>query len=205
MSTISIEIYPDTPHQRVINQAVEVLKADGVIIYPTDTIYGMGAKLSSKKAIERIIAIKKFSENKMMTLICDDLKRVSRFAHINTDSFKIMKQSLPGPFTFILPATKEVPKLFFKKRRTVGIRIPKNELCLRLVQELDEPLINTSVPFGENGFLIDPQEMLKELLNKIDLILDSGPMQRTPSTIVDLSGEFPEVLREGAGKIDLFI
>lgn len=203
MGSLSFVVYPQNPHQRVINKTVQVLKEDGVIIFPTDTIYGLGAAISSKKGIERIYQIKKISSHKLLSFICADLTDLSKYAYVDNPSYKIMRRCLPGPFTFILPATKLVPKILFQKRRTVGIRIPDCELCRTIVKELGEPIISTSVPNGPDEFFNDPAEMNNRLGNEVDLILDAGIIISKPSTIVDLSRGTPEILREGAGDISL--
>jgi len=199
----SYVVYPENPHLRVINKAVEILKNDGVVIYPTDTTYGLGAAISSKKGIEKIYQIKKISSSKLLGFICPDLKNLSEYAFVNNHAYKIMKRCVPGPYTFILPATKIVPKLLHQKRRTVGIRIPDSPLCQKIVDTLGEPIISTSVPDGTEGFFTDPQEIIYSMENDVDMVLDAGILTSEPSTIVDLSKESPEIIREGAGDISL--
>ena len=203
MTKIWIKVYPDNPHTRMINKVVEVLNNDGVIIYPTDTIYGLGASIRSKKAIERIYSIKKISNHKLLSFICADIQHAAEYAYISNTVFKIMKRCLPGPYTFILPATKLVPKIFFQKRPTVGIRVPNNKLCELIVRELGFPVINTSVPAGADEILNDPDEINKRFDNKIDLLLDNGILVSEPSTIVDLTGQEPVIVRKGAGDVSL--
>ena len=203
MGIFSYVVYPDNPHMRVINQAVDILKNDGVVIYPTDTTYGLGAAISSKKGIEKIYQIKKISSNKLLSFICPDLKNLSEYAFVSNHAYKIMKRCVPGPFTFILPATKTVPKLLHQKRRTVGIRIPDSILCLKIVEILGEPIISTSVPDGSDGFFNDPQEIIHNMENDVDMVLDAGVLTSEPSTIVDLSQDEPQIIRKGAGDITL--
>ncbi|MFC2088436.1 L-threonylcarbamoyladenylate synthase [Calditrichota bacterium] len=203
LGSLSFLVYPKNPHFRVVNKTVQVLKDDGVIIYPTDTIYGLGAAISSKKGVEQIYQIKKISTHKLLSFICADLTDLSKYAYVDNQSYKIMKRCLPGPFTFILPATKLVPKILFQKRRTVGIRVPDCELCRAIVKELGEPIISTSVPNGPDEFFNDPVEMINRLENEVDLVLDAGVIISKPSTIVDLSQGSPEIRREGAGDISL--
>ena len=188
---------------RVINKAVEILKNDGVVIYPTDTTYGLGAAISSKKGIEKIYQIKRISSHKLLSFICPDLKNLSEYAYVNNHAYKIMKRCVPGPYTFILPATKIVPKLLQQKRRTVGIRIPDSTLCLKIVEVLGEPVISTSVPDGSDGFFNDPLEIIHNMENDVDMVLDAGVLTSEPSTIVDLSQDEPEIIRKGAGDISL--
>jgi tRNA threonylcarbamoyl adenosine modification protein (Sua5/YciO/YrdC/YwlC family) len=203
LGIFSYVVYPENPHLRVINKAVEILKDDGVIIYPTDTIYGLGASITSKKGIEKIYQIRKISANKLLSFICSDLKNLSEYAHIGNHAYKIMKRCVPGPFTFILPATKIVPKILHQKRRTVGIRIPDSALCRQIVDLLGNPIISTSVPDGADGFFTDPQEIISSMENDVDLVLDAGVIISEPSTIVDLSQDMPEIIRKGAGDISL--
>jgi tRNA threonylcarbamoyl adenosine modification protein (Sua5/YciO/YrdC/YwlC family) len=203
MAKIWIKVYPQHPHVRAINKAVDILKNDGVIIYPTDTIYGLGASIKSKKAIERIYNIKKISNHKLLSFICSDFQNVSQYAYISNIAFKIMKRCLPGPFTFILPATRLVPKILFQKRPTVGVRIPDSILCQTLVKELGLPIISTSVPAGADEILNDPLEIDKRYSSKIDLLLENGILVSEPSTIVDLTTEDPVIIRKGKGDISL--
>ena len=188
---------------RVINKAVEILRDDGVVIYPTDTIYGLGAAISSKKGIEKIYQIKKISSNKLLSFICPDLKNLAEYAHVSNHAYKIMKRCVPGPYTFILPATKIVPKLLHQKRRTVGIRIPDSPLCHEIVNILGEPILSTSVPDGSGGFFTDPYDIINNMENDVDMVLDAGILKSEHSTIVDLSQDTPEIFREGAGDISL--
>lgn len=188
---------------RVINKAVEILKNDGVIIYPTDTTYGLGAAISSKKGIEKIYQIKKISSNKLLSFICPDLKNLSEYAHVSNHAYKIMRRCVPGPYTFILPATKIVPKLLHQKRRTVGIRIPDSPLCHEILSALGEPILSTSVPDGQDGFFTDPKKIINNMENDIDMVLDAGIIKSEPSTIVDLSQDSPEIIRKGSGDISL--
>lgn len=203
MGIFSYIVYPENPHLRVIKKAVEILKNDGVVIYPTDTTYGLGAAISSKKGIEKIYKIKQISGNKLLSFICPDLKNLAEYAYVNNHAYKIMKRCIPGPYTFILPATKTVPKLLHQKRRTVGIRIPDCPLCQRIVEILGEPVITTSVPDGTDGFFTDPQEIIHNMENDVDMVLDAGVLTSEPSTIVDLSKDEPEIIRKGAGDISL--
>jgi len=203
MAAEIITVYVDTPHQRTINKVVDVLKKGGIIVYPTDTIYGLGASLYNKKAMERILRIKKQTTNKPLSFILPDLKDISTYANVNDFAYKIMRRVTPGQYTFVLNATKEVPKLLLHKRKTVGIRIPDAHFALKIVEELGHPILSTSVPEGDDeGYHTDPIEIAEKYGNEIDLILDAGVMFNNPSTIVDFTNENPEILREGAGDID---
>jgi len=202
MAVEIFEIYPESPHQRIINKAVEVIKKGGIIVYPTDTIYGLGADLYNKKAMEKVKRIKKMALTKPLSFIMHDLKDISIYAIVPDYAYKVMRRVTPGSYTFVLPATKAVPKLMLHNRKTVGIRIPNALYAQELVKELGHPLLSTSVPLGEDGYHTDPQEIAENFGNEIDLILDAGVMFNNPSTIVDFTGDVPEIIREGSGDID---
>ena len=202
-ATRIIKIYPENPHQRAIDMAVEVLRSDGVISYPTDTIYGLGASIRSKTALERIYTIKKITGTKLLSFLCKDIKQIAEYAHISNANYKILRRCLPGAFTFILPATTNAPKKLFQKRRTVGVRIPDSRLCNMLAESLGIPIISTSVPASPFEVLNDPFEIDARMGHQLDLILDGGILVSEPSTIVDLTGEAPEIIRNGRGDISL--
>ena len=195
-------IFLENPQPRLISRAVDILRNDGIIVYPTDTIYGLGADLFNKNAMNRIFRIKKVSKQKLLSFICPDMKDIANWAVISNDAYKVMKRVTPGPFTFILRASKQVPKILLQKRKTVGIRIPDSIVAQSLLQELGRPLLSTSVPQGEDGYYTNPQEIADTYNNDIDLILDAGVMFNQPSTIIDFSGNEPVVVREGAGDIE---
>lgn len=196
------QVYPDTPHHKQIAHAVNILRNGGVIVYPTDTIYGLAADIYNKTAIEQIFKIKKVSTQKLLSLIFPDLKQISDWVHVPSPVFRIMRRVLPGKYTFILPASKEVPKSLLKKRRTMGIRVPDNEVSRQLVEELGHPLVSTSVPKGEDDYFTDPEEIADMFRYDIDLILDAGIMPNLPSTVVDFTSNPPEIIREGSGEVD---
>lgn len=198
-----IEIIPQNPDQRCIDLAVDKLKAGGVISYPTDTIYGLGASIMNKRAFEKISSIKRIANDKLLSFICKDLKDIALYAHVSNQAYRIMRRCLPGPFTFILPATNETPKRLFKNRRTVGIRVPDSKLCHTLVDQLGVPILSTSVPAGPDEIINDPYEIERRFGDRLDLILDGDILVSEPSTVVDLTGEEPEIIREGAGDISL--
>ncbi|NWF50502.1 MAG: threonylcarbamoyl-AMP synthase [Ignavibacteriaceae bacterium] len=199
------EIHPINPQIRFINKAVEVLKSGGVIIYPTDTVYGIGCDIFSKEALERVFSIKSDSNQKLFSFVCSDLKDISRYAVVSDFAYKTMKKLLPGPYTFILPAAKLVPKKLWTKRKTVGIRIPDHPVALKLVELLGNPIISTSASNRKGEVLFDPIEIKSVLGSQIDLMLVSGNLTGKPSSIVDLSTEKPEIVREGAGDISYFL
>jgi len=195
-----IKVFIDTPQLRVIKKAVECIKDGGIIVYPTDTIYGLAADLYNKRAMEKIQRIKG-SKNKLLSFILPDLRDISVYANVPDYAYKSMRRVTPGPYTFVLNATKEVPRLLLYNRKTVGIRIPDAPFALKLLEELGNPLLSTSVPYGDNGYHTDPNEIQLKYDNEIDLILDAGIMFNNPSTIVDFTGESVSILREGAGDI----
>lgn len=198
---MKVEIHPENPSPRTIRKAVDILEKGGVIIYPTDTIYGLGCDLFNKKAIERIYRIKQLSKFHPMSFVCADLKHLSHYARADTPTYKIMKRYLPGPYTFILVATPEVPRMMLTKRRTVGIRIPDHNVPKRLVEALGRPIISTSVPAGKVEFPNDPDFIDEALGRQVDLILDAGILVQGASTVIDLTGATPQVLRAGSGDV----
>jgi len=199
MNSKVLDIIPENPDQRCIDLAVDELRNGGIICYPTDTVYGLGASIRNKGAIEKISRIKKIANHKLLSFICKDLKDISCYAHVSNHAYRIMRRCLPGPFTFILPATNKTPKLLSQKRRTVGIRIPDNTLCQIMVDQLEMPILSTSVPAGPDEILNDPYEIERRIGDKLDLILNGGILVSEPSTVVDLSNNAPVIIREGAG------
>ena len=199
------ELHPDTPQLRYINKAVKVLKDGGIIIYPTDTVYGIGCDIFNKDALERIFTIKNDGITKLFSFVCSDLKDISKYAKVSDYAYRTMKHLLPGPYTFILPAAKQVPKKLWTKRKTVGIRVPKHRVALTLVAELGNPIISTSTTNRKGTLIIDPVEIKSIFANQVDLMLSQGGLSGKLSSIVDLSGESPKVIREGAGDVNLFL
>lgn len=199
------ELHPVTPQLRFINKAVDVLRNGGVIIYPTDTVYGLGCDIFNKEALERVYDIKHETGTKLFSFICPDLKDIAKYAKVSDYAYKTMKKLLPGPYTFVLPAAREVPKKLWTKRKTVGIRIPKHNIALTLARELGNPIISTSVTTRKGDLLYDPEE-IKIIFNAhVDLMLSAGALEGKPSSIIDLSGDEPEVVREGAGDVSIFM
>jgi tRNA threonylcarbamoyl adenosine modification protein (Sua5/YciO/YrdC/YwlC family) len=199
------ELHPETPQLRYINKAVEILRKGGVIIYPTDTVYGIGCDIFNKDALERIFLIKNDSFTKLFSFVCSDLKDISKYAKVSDSAYRIMKHLLPGPYTFILPAAKIVPKKLWSKRKTVGIRVPNHSVTLKIVQELGNPIISTSTTNRKGEVLVDPFEIKNIFNSQVDLMLSSGSMAATPSSIIDLSMEEPEIIRRGAGDVSMFV
>lgn len=197
-----IQMNPRHPQPRLVRRVVESLARGAVISYPTDTVYGIGCDIFSKSGIERIYQLKDRSRKKPLSFICSDLKDISRYAQVPDTAYRIMRKHLPGPYTFILEATKEVPRIMMSKRRTVGIRVPDNPICLALVRELMHPIITTSANVSDMSPICDPREIDQQLGKVLDLVIDGGALPNVPSTVIDLSGEIPYVVREGKGPVD---
>lgn len=197
-----ISIHPQNPQERLIRQVAEVLKDGGVIIYPTDTIYGLGCDIFNHKAIERICLIKNVDPKKAnLSFVCYDLSDLSYYARqLPTSVYRVMKQHLPGPYTFILQASKQVPKILKTKKDTVGIRVPDNKIARAIVKETTHPILSATLPGEYVEEYTDP-EIIHERFNKlVDLVIDGGIGGVIPSTIIDFSKEEPELIREGLGK-----
>jgi len=198
------ELHPVNPESRFINKAIKTLKDGGVIIYPTDTVYGIGCDIFNKQALDRVREIKGESDLKLLSFICPNLKDIAKYARVSDYAYKTMKRLLPGPYTFILPAAKNVPKKLWSKRKTVGIRIPDHPVALKIVNGLGNPIVSTSTTTRKGDLLIDPLEIRSVFDFQVDLMLASSNIMGTPSTVIDLSGEDPVIVREGAGDISYF-
>jgi len=200
-----LNIHPITPEVRIIRKAAEILAAGGIVIYPTDTVYGIGCSIVNKNAIERIYLIKRQRVDKPFSFVCSDLTNISEYAHVSNAAFKIMKHLVPGPYTFILPAArmKQLPKILMSKRKTVGVRVPDSKATLAIVNELGHPILSTSVTDENGAVLHDPEDIKALYNNAVDLILDGGILSSEQSTVLDLTGDEPVVVRKGAGDIFL--
>ncbi len=198
------ELHPQNPQIRFISKAVDVLKSGGIIIFPTDTYYGLGCDVFNREGIEQILSIKNETDTKLFSFICSDLKDISKYAKVSDYAYRTMKHLLPGPYTFILPAAKVIPKKLWSKRKTVGIRVPDHAVTLQIVKELGNPIASTSATTRLGEPLIDPFEIKNIFNSRVDLMLASNAMSFDPSSVVDLSGEEPEIIREGAGDVSLF-
>lgn len=196
-----IEIHPTHPQPRRIHQVVEILRRGGVIVYPTGTVYGLGCDIHQKKAIERIYQIRHLKKDHPLSFMCPDLSNIARYAHVDDFAYRIMKRLVPGPYTFVLRATREVPKLLVRKQKTVGIRVPDDPVALALLHELGSPIVSTSATFDGEA-LNDPDE-LHARFHHVDAFVDAGWGGIEPSTIIDLTGDEAVVLREGAGPVDV--
>jgi tRNA threonylcarbamoyl adenosine modification protein (Sua5/YciO/YrdC/YwlC family) len=196
-----LSIHPQNPQGRHLKTAVEVLNDGGLIIYPTDSVYGLGCDLMNKKAVEKIYQIKGNDKRKLLSFICPDLKGIAEYAYISNPAYKIMRHLLPGPFTFILTATKQVPRILLETRKTVGIRVPDNVACQGLLSAFGRPIISTSACLPNQEYISDPDELAETFARTVDLFLDSGPGDIELSTIVDLTQDEPVLVRQGKGKI----
>jgi tRNA threonylcarbamoyl adenosine modification protein (Sua5/YciO/YrdC/YwlC family) len=197
-----LHIHPQNPQARQVRTAVDCLEKGGVIIYPTDTIYGIGCDIFQHKAIERICLIKQVDPAKaQLSFICSDLSDLSKYARqISTPTYRLLKQYLPGPYTFILPASKEVPKILKSKKDTIGLRVPDHPITQAIVAMLGRPILSASLPGEQVEEYTDPDYICEQFEKRVDIIIDGGIGGMTPSTIVDLTGEEPELIRQGLGK-----
>lgn len=202
-----IRIYEENPNPKEIKRVVEVLKSGGLIIYPTDTVYGLGCDIMNTKALEKIAKIKGVKlEKAKLSFICHDLSNLSDYVkQINTSTFKILKRALPGPYTFILPGAKTLPSVF-KKKKTVGIRVPENAIALEIVKQLGNPLVSTSIRDDDDviEYTTDPELIFEKWEKLVDLVIDAGYGDNVASTIIDLSENTPIVIREGKGSLEIF-
>ena len=195
-----LSVHPETPQLRHLERIAEILQRDGVIAYPTDTLYGLGCLVSRKKAVDRIQAMKGRDPKKPMSILCADMEMLSRYTrHLDTPTFRILKQMFPGPYTAVLPCSREVPR-HLQKKQTVGLRIPDHPFCRAITHLVNEPIITTSCNSSGEAPLTSTWEIEEELGHLLDLIVDCGEPSGQGSTIVDLSGDEPVLLREGAGK-----
>lgn len=197
-----LHIHPVSPQPRLIAKVVEAVRAGAVIAYPTDTAYALGCRIGEKSALARIRQIRALGDRHNFTLACRDLSDISTYAKVNNQNYRLLRTHTPGPYTFILPASREVPRMLqHPKRKTIGIRLPEHAIAMALLQELGEPLMTTSLILpGDEEPLNDPHEIHERLDSLVDLVIDGGPAPSLePSTVVDLAEDVPQVLRVGAG------
>ncbi|MEL1240304.1 L-threonylcarbamoyladenylate synthase [Flavobacterium flavipallidum] len=201
-----IKIYEDKPSEAAIAKVVKVLRDGGLVIYPTDTVYGLGCDITNSRALERIAKIKGVKlEKAKFSFICNDLSNLSDYVkQIDTSTFKILKRALPGPYTFILPGNNNLPREF-KKKTTVGIRVPANNITLEIVRQLGNPIVTMSIRDEDDvvEYTTDPELIFEKWQNLVDMVIDGGYGDNVASTIIDLSGHEPEVIREGKGDLDI--
>jgi tRNA threonylcarbamoyl adenosine modification protein (Sua5/YciO/YrdC/YwlC family) len=199
-----IEINPVNPQERLIRQVADILEKGGVIAYPTDTYYGIGCDIMNKKAIEKIYLIKQRHKSKPFSFICADLKDISLYAKVTNYAYKTMRRLLPGPYTFIMEGTKLVPKMMLTKRKTAGIRVPDHPICVELVHQLGNPILSTSATDPDGNVFHDASLIHDFFGNRLDAVIDGGPVKGEPSSVISLIGDEPEVLRKGAGDVEIF-
>jgi tRNA threonylcarbamoyl adenosine modification protein (Sua5/YciO/YrdC/YwlC family) len=197
--TLVLSINPDNPQQRLINRVCEVLERGGLIGYPTDTFYGIGCDLYNKRGIQLIYRLKNRPLTKPFSFICDGLKEISRYAIVSNYAYKTMKRLLPGPYTFILEGTRLVPKIMLTRRKTLGIRVPDNKICLTIVRTFGRPIISTSARYH------NPQSIKEAYGSYLDIVIDGGVLYPSPSSVVSLIADMPEVIREGKGDVSSFL
>lgn len=201
------QIHAENPQNRLVRQVVDIIKQGGVIIYPTDSSYAVGCRVGDKPALDRIRLLRRLDDKHNFTLLCRDLSELGLYAKVNTTAFRLLKAHTPGPYTFILNATREVPRmLMHPKRRTIGLRVPSNPIALALLEELGEPLMSVSLIMpGATEPLSDPYEIRDLLENQVDLIIDGGYGTHEASSVISMVDEEPEVLRVGSGDVSAFI
>ncbi len=199
-------IHPDNPQSRLLRQAVNIIEDGGLIVYPTDSGYALGCRLGNKSALERIRRLRQLDKEHNMTLVCRDLSEISIYAKVSNNIFRLLKAFTPGAYTFILQATREVPKkMLHPSRRTLGLRVPENQIALALLEHLEEPIMSTTLILPEAQYPLCEPEAIRDLLgSQVDLIIDGGHCGHEPTTIVDLTGDKPNIIREGKGDITPF-
>ena len=200
-----LSINPDNPQPRLISRIADKLRNGAVICYPTDTVYGIGCDIFNQKAIKRVFQIKRRRRHKPFSFMCPSLKDVNTYGYISNTAYRLMKKNLPGGYTFVLPATKLVPKITITKQKTVGIRVPDNNISLALVRELGNPILTTSAILVDSPPLSEAYEFEELLGNQVDMVVDGGLVYPDPSTIVSLVDRYPEILREGKGDVSQFL
>jgi len=202
---MTLQINPIHPQPRHVAKIAEILKGDGVIVYPTDTVYGLGCDIRSKKALDRVRRIKKMDNRRHLSFVFADLKAIAEYAQVNDAAYKILRRYLPGPYTFVLQATRLVPRIVLTKRNEVGIRIPDNRICQALVAELGNPILSSSVRMPDDQLLDDPREIERMYKGQVDVVVDGGLIVPQPSSIISLLEDSPQVLRAGKGDVTPFL
>lgn len=200
-------IHPENPQARLISQAVDIIRSGGVIVYPTDSAYALGCHLGDKQAITRIRQIRRLDDDHDFSLVCRDLSDLGLYARVSNTAYRLLKAATPGPYTFVLQATREVPRrLIHPKKKTIGVRVPDNVICQDLLEALGEPIMSSTLILPNDEFpLTDPLEIRDMLEHQVDLIIDGGHCGLEPTTVVDLEDDVPVILREGCGDLELFV
>ncbi|MDQ2075556.1 L-threonylcarbamoyladenylate synthase [Marinimicrobium sp. ABcell2] len=201
------QIHPENPQQRLIQQAVDIIRRGGIVAYPTDSAYALGCHIGDKMALDRIRLMRQLDKHHNFTLMCRDLSELATYAKVDNQVFRLLKNHTPGPFTFILPGTSEVPRrLMHPKRKTIGLRVPDNRIALALMEALGEPLMTSSLLLpGQSLPLSDPEDIRHTLEHQVELVIDGGNCGLEPTTVVDLTGSVPEVIRQGKGDASPFL
>lgn len=202
-----IEIHPDNPQPRRIAEVVRAVIDGGLVVYPTDSSYALGARIGDKSALERLRRLRRLEKNHLFTLVCRDLSEIASHARVANQNYRWLRALTPGPYTFILPATKHVPKrLQHPRRRTIGIRVPTHPVCRALLEALGEPLISTTMQLpGQSEPMTEPYEIHEAVESQVEIVIDSGPGGRIPTSVLDLTGPAPEVVRVGLGDVSHFL
>ncbi len=200
-------IHPENPQARLIHQAVDIIRQGGVIVYPTDSAYALGCHLGDKQAVTRMRQIRRLDDDHDFSLVCRDLSDLGMYARVSNTAYRLLKAATPGPYTFILQATREVPRrLVHPKKKTIGVRVPDNNICAALLDVLGEPLMSSTLILpGDEYPLTDPHEIRELLEHQVDLVIDGGFCGLEPTTVVDLENDVPVILREGCGDLELFV
>ncbi|AUD78464.1 threonylcarbamoyl-AMP synthase [Kangiella profundi] len=202
-----IEIHPENPQPRLVSQIVAIIRNGGVVVYPTDSGYALGCHIGDKKALDRIRQIRDLEKNHNFTLVCRDLSELAFYARVDNTAFRLIKNNTPGPYTFILRATAEVPnRLKHPKKKTIGIRVPDNAIAQAILEALGEPMMNTSLilPDQDEGSVLAPHEIFDELDGRVDAVIDGGYCGHEETTVVDMTSGYPEIIRYGAGDAGVF-
>lgn len=200
-------IHPENPQPRLIKQAVDIINAGGVIVYPTDSAYALGCHLGDKQAITRIRQIRQLDDDHDFSLVCRDLSDLGMYARVSNTAYRLLKAATPGPYTFVLQATREVPRrLVHPKKKTIGVRVPDNEICRSLLDALGEPMMSSTLLLPGDEFpMTDPEDIRQALEHRVDLVIDGGICGLEPTTVIDLEDDVPVILREGCGDLELFV
>ena len=199
-----IEINDQNPQPRLIDRVADILRQGGIIAYPTDTYYGIGCDIMNKKAIEEIYQLKQRPKGKPFSFICSGLKNISHYAKVSNYAYRTMKRLLPGPYTFILEGSKLVPKIMLTKRKTAGIRVPDNRICLALIENLGNPILSTSATMPDGTIFHDPTLIRDHFKNRIDAVVDGGSVPGKPSSVISLIKDDPQIIRVGQGDVSVF-
>ncbi len=199
-----LKINSQNPPQRLIDRVVSILNRGGIIAYPTDTCYGIGCDITNRKAISRIYQLRQRKKEKPFSFVCSDLKNISHYAKVSNYAYKTMRRLLPGPYTFILAGSRQVPKMMLTRRKTAGIRVPDHQTCIRLVEGLGRPILSASAKLPDNTEINDPSLIHDHFGKRLDVVIDGGPVPGRPSSVISLFDDTPVIIREGLGDVSSF-